>query len=168
MKDARDILSDITAEGDPEDDVQTVVEGDVMDVRLGRPDSQPELEFNALANPDAASRSMRSETHAEPEAEIGTDMYIGSSDRRVRLREESTDAKRHHQDASPDREAMVEPRGKCQDEQRPVNTVSLFVQPRQTQTSAAAASDTSRLHVNMTEERLSGDHWMTMQRNRHG
>ena len=30
----------ITDEGDPEDDEPMVVEGDVMDVRLGRPDSQ--------------------------------------------------------------------------------------------------------------------------------
>ena len=29
---------DITDEGDPEDDEPTVVEGDVVDVRLGRPD----------------------------------------------------------------------------------------------------------------------------------
>ena len=38
---------DITAEGDPEDDEEMVVEGGVMDVRLGRPDSLPEPEFNA-------------------------------------------------------------------------------------------------------------------------
>ena len=48
-------FADITDEGDPEDDKETVVEGDVMDVRLGRPDSKPEPDFNALANPDAAS-----------------------------------------------------------------------------------------------------------------
>ena len=60
----------MTDEVDPEDDEGTVVEGDVMDVRLGRPDSQPEPEFNAPANPVAASRSTRSETHAEPGAEV--------------------------------------------------------------------------------------------------
>ena len=83
-------FADITHEGDPEDDEPTVVEGDVMDVRLGRPDSQPEPELNAPANSDATSRSARSETHAEPEAEVstsaGTDMEIGAGDRRVPFR----------------------------------------------------------------------------------
>ena len=59
-----------------------IVEGDVMDVRLGRPGSQPEPELNAPANSNAPSQSDRSETHAEPEAEVstsaGTDMEIGS------------------------------------------------------------------------------------------
>ena len=63
-----------------------------MDVRLGRPDSQPELEeLNPPANSNASSRSAGSETHAEPEAEAteaGTDMEIGVDDRRVRFREE--------------------------------------------------------------------------------
>ena len=76
-------FADITDEGDPEDDEPIIVEGDVMDVRLGRPDSQPESEL---------SRSARSETHAEPEAKAstsaGTDMEIGVGDRRVRFREE--------------------------------------------------------------------------------
>ena len=71
-------VADITDEGDPEDDEPTVVEGDVMDVRFGRPDSQLEPELKAPANSDATSRSARSGTHAEPEAEIstsaGTDM----------------------------------------------------------------------------------------------
>ena len=109
MKDARD-------ERDPEDDEPTVVEGDVMDVRLGRPDSQPEPELNAPANSDATSRSARSETHAEPEAEVSTsastDMEIVAGDRRVRFREERADSPRHHLDASSDRESMVEPSGK--------------------------------------------------------
>ena len=47
------------------DDEPTVVEGDVMDVRLGRPGSQLGPELNAPANTDATSRSARSETHAE-------------------------------------------------------------------------------------------------------
>ena len=47
-------FADITDEGDPEDDV--------MDVRLGRPDSQPEPELNTLANPDSTSCRTRSET----------------------------------------------------------------------------------------------------------
>ena len=64
-------FADITDEEDLEDDEQMVVEGDVMDVRLGRPDSQPEPEeLNAPANSNASSRSARSETHAEPEADI--------------------------------------------------------------------------------------------------
>ena len=55
-------FADITDEGDPEDDEPMVVEGDVMDVRLGRPDSQPEPELNAPANSKAPSHSDRSET----------------------------------------------------------------------------------------------------------
>ena len=55
-----------------------VVEGDVMDVRLRRPDSQPEPALNAPAN----SNAPRSGTHAEPEAEVstsaGTDMEMES------------------------------------------------------------------------------------------
>ena len=109
-------VADITAEGDPEDDEETVVEGGVMDIRLGRSDSQPEPEFNAPATPNAASRRTRSETDAEPEAEvatpIGTDMEIKSSDRRVRFGEDSIDPPRHTLDASTDWESMVEPRGK--------------------------------------------------------
>ena len=100
-------FADISDEGDPEDDEPMVVEGDVMDVRLGRPDSQPEPELNALANSNAPSQSSRSETHAEPEAEAstsaGTDMETGVNDRRVRFREERA---RHHLDASSDLESM--------------------------------------------------------------
>ena len=109
-------FADITDEGDLEDDEETVVEGDVMDLRVGRPDSQPELELNVPANPDATSRSTRSETHAEPEAEvstsIGTDMETGARDRRVRLREEGIDSSRHHLDVHPDRTLTAEARGK--------------------------------------------------------
>ena len=50
-------FADITDEGDPEDDEPMVVEGDVMDVRLARPDSQPEPELNVPANPNAPSHS---------------------------------------------------------------------------------------------------------------
>ena len=70
-------------------------------------EDQTRSPVNTLATPKAASRSTRSETHAEPEAEVatslGTDMEIGSSDRRVRLRKERTD---------PHRESMGEPRGR--------------------------------------------------------
>ena len=85
-------FTDIAEEGDPEDDEPMVVEGDVMAVRLGRPESQPEPELNAPANSETPSHSDRSETHAEPEAEVstsaGTDTEIGVNDRRVRFREE--------------------------------------------------------------------------------
>ena len=57
-------IADITDEGDPEDDEQMVVEGDVMDVRLGRPDSQPEPELNAPTNSDAPSRQIRNSRRA--------------------------------------------------------------------------------------------------------
>ena len=64
-------FADSTDERDPEDDEPIIVEGDVMDVRLGRPDSQPEPEeLNEPANSNASSRSARSETHAEPEAMV--------------------------------------------------------------------------------------------------
>ena len=53
-------FADTTDEGDPEDDEPMVVEGDVMDVRLGRPDSQPEPEeLNALANSNATEFQIR-------------------------------------------------------------------------------------------------------------
>ena len=83
-------FADSTDEGDPEDEEEAIVEGDTMDIRLGRRDSQSEPELNA--NLDATSRNNRSETHAEPEAEvstsIGTDMEIEASERTVRFQEE--------------------------------------------------------------------------------
>ena len=125
-------FADITDEGDPEDDEPIIVEGDVMDVRLGRPDSQPEPEeLDAPANSNASSRSARSETHAEPEAEAstsaGTDMETGVSDRRVRFREER-DSPRHHLDVSSDGGTAW---GKCRDELRQMNPLSLFFLPKQ-------------------------------------
>ena len=86
-------FADITDEEGPEDDEPMVVEGDVMDVRLGRPDSQPKPEeLTAPANSNVPSQGSRSETHAELEAEASTatstDMEIGVVDRRVRFREE--------------------------------------------------------------------------------
>ena len=171
-------FADITDEGDPEDDEPMVVEGDVMDVRLGRPDSQPEPELNAPANSDATSRSARSETHAEPEAEAstsaGTDMEIGVRDRRVRFRE--GDSSRHHLDVSSDRVSMEEPRGKIP---RRVETSESLVTLRSfrsklvrasSQVSAAATSDNptkERLYMSMTEEGPSGDYRLTMQRDQH-
>ena len=43
---------------------------------------------------------------------VSTDMETGSSDRRIRLREERTDPPRHDPNASTDPESTVEPRGK--------------------------------------------------------
>ena len=80
-------------------------------------DSQLEPELTALANSNAPSHSDRSETQAEPEAEVstsaGTDVEIGVSDRKVRFREER-EPRRHHVDVSADREVVEEPRGKIQ------------------------------------------------------
>ena len=134
MKDARDTSPTSLKRGDPEDDEETFVEGDVMDVRLGRPDSQPEPELNAPANPNAPSHSSRSETHAEPEAEASTsamtDMEIGSSDRRVRFREER-DHPRHQLDVSSDRELMEEPRGKMPRRAETSESAVFFIHPKQ-------------------------------------
>ena len=79
----------MTLRRDFEGDEPMVVEGDVMDVRVGRPGSQPEPELNS----NAPSHSSRSEPHAELEAEestsASTDIGIGVNDRRVRFREET-------------------------------------------------------------------------------
>ena len=126
-----------------------VVEGDV---HLGRPDSQPEPELNALANSNAPSHSERPETHAEPEAEastsVGTDMEIGVSDRRVRFREER-DLPRHHLDVSSDRELTDEPRGTMQRRAETSECVVPFhfseassSELQQTSTAAASVSPT--------------------------
>ena len=173
-------FADITDEGDPEDGEPTVVEGDVMDVRLGRPDSQPEPELNAPANSDATSRSARSETHAEPEAEAstsaGTDMENRVSDRRLRFREEEDSSRHHVDDVSSDREPMEEPRGKmprraeANESDVPFHSSEASSSELQ-QANTAAASDNpigERLYMSMTEEGPSGDYKMTMQRDRHG
>ena len=172
-------FADITHEGDPEDE-PTVVEGDVMDVRLGRRDSQPEPELNAPANSDATSRSARPEAHAEPEAEVstlaGTDMEIGAGDRRVPFREERADSPRHHLDASSDWEWMVEPRRKSPRRAETSESAVPFHSSEassselpQVSTAAASVNPTGeRLYVSMTEERPSGDYTITMQRDRHG
>ena len=151
------------------------VEGDVMDVRLGGPDSQLEPELNAPANSNASSRSARSETHVEPEAEVstsvGTDMEIGIGDRRVRIREER-DSPRHHLEASSDRESMEEPRRKMPRRAETSESVVPFHPSEASsseveEVSTATASDNptgERLYLSMTEEGPSGDHKMTMQR----
>ena len=166
-------FADITNEGDPEDDEPTVVEGDVMDIRLGRPDSQPEPELNAPANSTPSQVTDQKLTGARSQyLDFScTDMEIGAGDRRVRFREERADSPRHHLDASSDRESMVEPRGKTP---RRSESVVPFIPPKQarssSQMSAAAASDNptgERLYVGMTEEGPSGDYRMTMQRDRH-
>ena len=172
-------FADITDEGDPEDDEPVVMEDDVMDVRLGGPDLQPELEHNALANSDAPSHSDRSETHAEPKAKVstsaGTDMEIGVGDRRVRFREER-DPPRDHLEVSSDRELMEEPRGKIPRRAETSESVVRFHSSEASssdlqQTSTAAASDNpsgERPYLSMTEEGPSGEYKMTMQRDRHG
>ena len=173
-------FADITDEGDPEDDESMVVEGDVVDVRFGRPDSQPEPEeHNAHANSNASSRSDRSETPAEPEGEVstsaGTDMEIEVGDRRVRFREERY-SPRHHLDASSDRESMEEPCGKIPRRAETSESVVPFhsseassSELQQVSTAAASGKPTGeRLYMSMTEEGPSGEYKMTMQRDRHG
>ena len=158
-------FADITDEGDPEGEQPTVVEGDVMDVRLGRADSQLEAELNAPANSNATSRSARSKTHAETEAEVstsaGTYMEIGVGDRRVPFRE-ARDLPRHHLDASSDRESMVEPCGKTPRRAQTSESVAPFHSSEASsselqQMSAATESDNptgERLYMSMTEEDL--------------
>ena len=94
----------------------------------------------------------------EPEAEvptpIGTDMEIESCDRRVRLREESTDHPKHTLGASTDR--WWNRVGKMS--RRAQSTEASPSEPPQT--SVAAANNTSngeRLHESMTVEGRSGD-----------
>ena len=172
-------FADITDEGDPEDDEPTVVKGDVMDVRLGRPDSQQEPELNAPANSNATSRSDRSETHAEPEAGVstsaGADVEIGVGDRRVRFREER-DFPKNPSGRLLGLVSMVEPRGKTPRRAETGESVvplhsSEANSSELQQVSTAAASDNptrERLYLSMTEEGPSGDYRMTMQRDRHG
>ena len=131
------------------------MEGDVMDVCLGRPDLQPEPELNVPANSNASSRSARSGTHAETEAEdstsAGTDMEIGVGDRRVRFREEG-ESSRHHLDTSSNRESMEEPRGKMPRRTETSESVVPF------QSSEASSSERQKVSTavsdNSTGERL--------------
>ena len=66
--------------------------------------------------------------------------------------------------------------GKYQDELRQVNSLFLFIPPKQVRPSSdsvstSAASDNptgERLYLSMTEEGPSGDYKMTMQRDQHG
>ena len=136
-------FADITDQGDPEDDEPMVVEGDVMDVRLGRPDSQREPQLDAPANSNASSRSARSETHAEPEAEVstsaGSDVEIGVGDRRVRFREER-DSPKHPLDVSSDRELMEEPRGRMPRRAETSESVVPFLLPKQARPSSPRCS----------------------------
>ena len=171
-------FADITDEGDPEDDEPTVMESDVTDVRLGRPDLQLESELNVPANFNAPSHSARSGTHAEPEAEAstsaGTDMEIGVGDLRVRFREEG-DSSRQHLDISSDRESMEEPRGKMPRRAETSESVVPFqlseASSSEHQKMSTAVSDNptgERLYMSMTEEGPSGDCILTVQRDRQG
>ena len=126
-------FADITDEGDPEDDEPMVVEGDVMDVRLGRPDSQPEPEFNASANPDATSRSARSETHAEPEAALTWKLELMIAGFDFEKREPI------HRDPwtlTRTRRRWWNCVGKYQDELRQVNLLFLLIPPKQARPSS--------------------------------
>ena len=172
-------FADISDEGSSDGDEPMVVEGGVMDVCLGRPDSQPEPELNAPANSNAPSRSARSEAHAKPEAEVtasaGTDMEIEVGDRRVRFRGEG-DSSRHQQDVSSDWESMEGPRGKMPRRAETSESVVPFPSSEASsselqQVSTADASDNptgERLYMSMTEEGPSGDNKMRMQRDQHG
>ena len=140
MKDARDTSPTSLTREDPEDDEPMVVEGDVMDVHMGRPDLQPEPELNAPANSNASSHSDRSETLAEPEAEVSTsackDMEDGVNDRRVRFREERVrprDIIWSHPRTGGRRRNRV---GKYRDELRQVNPLSLLILPKQARLSS--------------------------------
>ena len=118
-------FDDITAKGDPDDDEETVMEGDVMDVRLGRPDTQPEPESNALTTHIAASLSC-SVTHAEPEAEVATSLGIGFDfEKRPPI---PRDTLRTHPRTVSRRRNRV---GKCPDGQRSSSAVWISVPPRQ-------------------------------------
>ena len=172
-------FADITDEGDPEDDEPKVVEGDVMDVRLGRPVSQPKPELNAHANSDATSRSARSETTRSPRPRSRQQPALTWRLEPV-IAGFDCEKREIHRDT-----IWTHPRtgsrwwnrvGKRQDEPRPVNPLFIFIPPKQArpssrQVSTAAASDNptgERLNVSMTEEGPSGDYRMTMQRDRHG
>ena len=127
-------FADIPDEEDAEDDEPMVVEGDVLDVHLGRPDSQPQPELNAPAKSSASSRCARSETHAEPEAEVSTsadtDMEIGVGDRRVDF--EKREIPRDSIWTHPRTGSRWRNRaGKYQDELRQVNPLSRFFLPKQ-------------------------------------
>ena len=83
---------------------------------------------------------------------------------------------RHHLDVSSERELTEEPRGKMPRRAETSESVVPFHSSEASsselqQTSTAAASDNptgERLYLSRTEEGPSGDHKMTMQRDRHG
>ena len=147
-----DTSADITGEGDPEDDEPMVVEGDVMtfawedQIRSRKSSMHLQIPTPHHAVPD--QKPTRS-----PEAEVSTsadtDMEIGVN-RRVRFRDkrDSVDIIWTH---SSDRESDG------------------GTELRQVSTATASDNPTGeRLYLSMTEERPSGDHKMTMQRDRHG
>ena len=125
----------------PEDDEPMVVEDDVIDVRLGRPDSQrePELQIptpHSTVTDQKLTRSPRPRSRLQP----GTDMEIGVNDRRVRFREER-DPPRHHLGVSSDRELMMEePRGKIP---RRAETSESFVPFHSSEASSSEMQQTS-------------------------
>ena len=132
-------FADITDEGDPEEDEPTVVEGDVMDVRLGRPDSQPKPELNAHANSDATSRSARSETTRSPRPRSRQQPALTWRLEPV-IAGFDCEKREIHRDT-----IWTHPRtgsrwwnrvGKRQDEPRPVNPLFLFIPPKQARPSS--------------------------------
>ena len=142
----------ITDEGDPEDDEETVVEGDVMDVHLGRPDSQLEPESNAPGNPDALhtvpdrklTQSPRPRSRLQPALIWGLEPMSAEFDFEKRALIPRDSVWTHLQSMS----RRWNREGKCQDEQRPVDQRGP-VRPAETskseppRPSTAAASDTS-------------------------
>ena len=131
-----------------------------------RPDSQPEPELKAPANSNAPSHSDRSETHAEPEADVstsaGTDMDIGVNDRRVRFPEERDP--RRHLDVSSDRELMEEPCGKVPRRAETSESVVPFLAKqarprynRRAQPLQVKTDPESVFYLSMTEEGPTGE-----------
>ena len=169
----------ITDEGDPENDEPTVMEGDVMDVRLGRPDLQPRnLSSMYLRIPTHRHTVPDEELMRRPKAEAstsaGTDMEIGVGDRRVRFREEG-DSSRQHLDISSDCESMAEPRVKMPRRAETSESIVPFqsseASSSEHQQMSTAASDNptgERLYMSVTEEGPSGGYILTVQRDRQG
>ena len=113
-------FADITAEGDPHDDEETFVEGDVTDVRPQRPDSQPEPESNAATIHKHKIRDPRSSRPRSPPHSIRTwrsgPATVGSDfEKRPPI---LRDTHRMHPRTEIRRRSRVK---MCPDEQRPKN-----------------------------------------------
>ena len=156
-------LTEAIREGRTRHFTDITVEGDVMDVRLGRPDSQPEPELNARANSNASSR--------QPVLTWRLESVIAGFD--FEKREIPRDIIWTHPPTGSRWRNCV---GKCQDEPRPVNPLFLFIPPKQArprynrraQPLQVKTQTGERLSMSMTEEGPSEEYRMTMQRDRHG